>query len=161
MLDGSLRGDVEAQKKYEWIVIEMFDQMVRDQSGGEMLKYWQQNPMPAEKFVIERVGSEALNAIHRLRISPVSHGAASVPEGSADPGKIGSFRISGEVHQWMYDRYSLKGLLETAGFSAIKQCRADESAISEFNSYLLDIENDGSVRKPDSLFIEAVKPLPS
>jgi hypothetical protein len=37
----------------------------------------------------------------------------------------------------------------------IKVCRADESQILNFHAYYLDIEPDGSVRKPDSLFMEA------
>ena len=39
----------------------------------------------------------------------------------------------------------------------IKVCKADELRIPKFNAYLLDIEVNGSVRKPDSLFMEAVK----
>jgi SAM-dependent methyltransferase len=158
MLDGALRGESEAQKKYEWIVIEMLDQLVRNQSGGEMLKYWRQNPMPAEHFVIERTGSEVLNLLKIVRGASSDPGTTADPEGPADPEKIGAFRLSGEIHQWMYDRYSLRGLLEESGFEAIKQCKADESAIPDFNSYLLDIEKGGSIRKPDSLFMEAVKP---
>lgn len=156
LVDAAYRGDTEAKNKYEWIVIEMLDQMVRNHSGGEMLKYWTQNPMPAEDFVIERVGSEVLNVINRLRSMPSGQFATAELEES-DPSKIGSFRASGEVHQWMYDRYSLRFLLEKAGFTSIRQCKAEESAIPNYNSYLLDIEHDGSVRKPDSLFMEAVK----
>ncbi len=59
----------------------------------------------------------------------------------------------------MYDRYSLKMLLTSAGFDQAKQCRADESAIQGFNDDPLDIEPNGSIRKPDSLFMEALKPL--
>ena len=158
LLARSLEGNEIAQKQYEWIMLEMFDQMVRNQSGGEMLKYWQQNPMPAEDFVIERVGSEVLDVIKILRNAPMNSESTAKQKESDDPGKIGTFRVAGEVHQWMYDRFSLKCLLEKAGFVAIKQCRADESSIPDFNSYLLDIEKDGSVRKPDSLFMEAVKP---
>jgi hypothetical protein len=57
----------------------------------------------------------------------------------------------------MYDRYSLRLLLENAGFKHASVCGADESHIPNFNSYLLDIEADGSVRKPDSLFMEGQK----
>jgi hypothetical protein len=74
-----------------------------------------------------------------------------------DTRQISQFRLSGEVHQWMYDRYSLGVLLRDAGFQNIQVCRADESDIPNFGSYLLDIEADGSVRKPDSLFMEARK----
>jgi hypothetical protein len=59
---------------------------------------------------------------------------------------------------WMYDRYSLASLLRKTGFQEIKICRADESKIPDFNRYGLDLEPNGAVRKPDSLFMEARKP---
>ena len=71
--------------------------------------------------------------------------------------EIGKFRKSGEIHQWMYDSYSLGKLLKEVGFRNIKKCEAHESSIDIFSSYFLDMEPDGSVRKPDSLFMEAVK----
>ncbi len=162
LLEKAENGDQKARKRYEWIVIEMLDQMVRDQSGGEMLKYWQQNPMPEEEFVIERCGSEVLNALASLRdpnntdiISESDKSNCQTPVRDAE--SIGQFRLSGEVHQWMYDRYSLSSLLKKAGFKDIHLCSADESDIPHFNSYLLDIESCGSIRKPDSLFMEAEK----
>lgn len=160
LLEKSLKGDAEAQKRYEWIMLELFDQMVRNHSGGAMLEYWQQNPMPAEDFVIERLGSEVKDAIAKIRSNPNSRNQSGrQPSTALDPQRIGQFRLSGEIHQWMYDRYSLGKLLQEAGFVDIKVCRADESRIPDFNSYLLDIEADGSVRKPDSLFMEARKPV--
>ncbi len=159
LLKKSLHGDQEAQKRYDWIMLELFDQMVRNTSGGEMLKYWKHNPMPAEKFVIERLGSEVKDAIVRLRSNHNNpHPQDRQHDNTHNSHKIGQFRLSGEIHQWMYDRYSLGKLLQEAGFEDIVICRADESRIPDFNSYLLDIESDGSVRKPDSLFMEARKP---
>jgi predicted SAM-dependent methyltransferase len=116
LLDRSLEGDTVAQARCEWIMIEMLDQMVRTRSGGEMLKYWMHDPMPAEDFVIERVGSEAVNVIQRLRGTQESRALLQESPDADDPGEVGAFRLSGEVHQWMYDRYSLKCLLEKAGF---------------------------------------------
>jgi hypothetical protein len=69
----------------------------------------------------------------------------------------GVFRNSGEIHRWMYDRYSLRRLLEQAGFIDVRICRADESRIPDFNSYNLDVV-EGKVRKPVSLFMEGIKP---
>jgi ubiquinone/menaquinone biosynthesis C-methylase UbiE len=71
--------------------------------------------------------------------------------------KMGIFRSGGEIHQWMYDRYSLKRLLEKAGFVHVKICAANESCITEFENYYLDVVN-GKVRKPDSIYVEAYKP---
>ena len=154
-LEKALEGDDQSEKRYEWILLELFDQMVRIQPGGEMLRYWKQNPMPAEDFVIERLGSEVLTALTILRSENAE--PKSLDDNEPDDQRIGRFRLSGEVHQWMYDRYSLKALLQSTGFQKIRVCRADESDIPDFNSYLLDIEADGSVRKPDSLFMEARK----
>lgn len=162
-LEKSLQGDEEAQNRYEWILLEMFDQMVRNQSGGDMLEYWKQDPMPAESFVIERAGSEVLDLLPGLRQSPRPDprpASEDCPRGGSqmDAGKIGEFRLSGEVHQWMYDRYALGRLLENTGFQNARMYQADESDIPNFNRYLLDIEANGAVRKPDSLFMEARKP---
>jgi hypothetical protein len=57
----------------------------------------------------------------------------------------------------MYDQFSLKQLLEQCGFSDVRRCTAFESMMDRFDSYHLDVVN-GEVRKPDSLFMEAVKP---
>ncbi len=162
LLEKALQGDEEARKRYEWIMLEMLDQAVRNQPGGEMLNYWKRNPMPAEAFVVERLGSEVLSALAVLR-DPAN--AAATPESKSvsrpsqelNAPRIGQFRLSGEVHQWMYDRYSLGGLLQGAGFRNVRVCLADESDIPDFNLYLLDVVADRSVRKPDSLFMEARK----
>src|SRR6185436_5550447 len=66
-LDGALAGDTQAAHRHEWMTIELMDQMVREESGGEMMKYWQQDPMPAEAFVIERTGREVLQYLETQR----------------------------------------------------------------------------------------------
>jgi len=156
LLEKSLRGDLEAQYRYDWITLELFDQMARNTPGGDMLKYWKQNPMPVEDFVTARMGSEVRDIIRELRFG----GKTAAPQIRPSASDIGSFRLSGEVHQWMYDRFSLARLLGHAGFQDIRTCKADQSAIPGFNSFFLDIEEDGSPRKPDSLYMEATKPEP-
>lgn len=153
LLHKSLEGDIEAQKKYEWIMLELYDQTVRNYPGGEMKQYWSLEKIPAKDFVIQRMGSEA-----KIYIAALQANKSQGQNGKTlDPLTIGNFRMSGEIHQWMYDRYSLGNLLKLTGFREIKVCAADESAIPNFNSYYLDIENDFSVRKPDSLFMEGRK----
>jgi hypothetical protein len=70
--------------------------------------------------------------------------------------KIGSFRKSGEIHYWLYDRFSLKTELEKAGFTNIIVQNPYTSQIQNWNKYELDIK-DGEVFDPTSLFIEATK----
>jgi glycosyltransferase involved in cell wall biosynthesis/predicted SAM-dependent methyltransferase len=160
-LTKALKGDKKSERRYEWIVLEMFDQMVRNVSGGEMLEYLKQDPIPEEDFVYKRVGSEVkdiIESIQEQRCCSKDSGQNKNVTQKFDALSVGKFRLSGEVHLWMYDRYSLGKLLRETGFEEIKVCQADESRIPNFNSYFLDIEPDGSVRKPDSLFMEAVKP---
>ena len=71
------------------------------------------------------------------------------------PWKLESFARLGKVHQWMYDEFSLTGILQNTGFCDIRRCAANESVSEYFNRILLDIDPDGSLRKPDSLFLEA------
>jgi hypothetical protein len=70
--------------------------------------------------------------------------------------EIGKFRNSGEIHQWMYDRYSLNKLLFNAGFQNITIKSAFQSQVPNWNKYQLDVK-DGIVLKPDSIFIEGIK----
>lgn len=150
-LDAARRGLPSSAARYDWAVIELLDQLVRHQSGGEMLKHWCQPVVPAEEFVAERVGTEYWRAREQCKDL-----LSDAPDLTA--ATIGKFRLSGEVHQWMYDRYSLGKLLTDCGFLAVRICLANESAIKEFAKYHLDTEPDGSIYKPDSFFIEAVAP---
>ena len=64
----------------------------------------------------------------------------------------------GERHKFMYDRISLKKTLESCDFRDIKIMSFDKSQIANFNSYLLDINSDGSPYKGiSSIYIECKK----
>lgn len=145
--------DAGDHARHEWMIIELVDQLTREQSGGEMLRYWKQNPMPAEEFVFQRVGWEARRFVEQWRGSGEQAEAARTPNAE----EVGRFRLSGEVHKWMYDRLSLQRLLTAAGFSSVTVRSASDSAIAGFVAYQLDADASGQVRKPDSLFIEATK----
>jgi cephalosporin hydroxylase/SAM-dependent methyltransferase len=141
--------------KHEWMVVELVDQLARNRPGGEMLRYWQQDPMPAEQFVIQRLGHEVTSWIQQWRAA----GQPPQPIRPLHAAEVGSFRLSGEVHQWMYDRLSLTRLLERHGFEKIGVRSACESGIAGFATFGLDASESGVVRKPDSLFMEARRPL--
>jgi len=152
-LDAAVAGDAGAGIRREWMVTELLDQVARHRSGGEMLKWWARDPVPAEEFIIRRVGSEARDAIADLRRNPsAAHG-----DESRDPREVGAFRLSGEAHRWMYDRHSLAQLLLEVGFSDPRVVSASGSSVPGWGAFHLDTEPDGSVRKPDSLFMEAVR----
>ena len=179
VLEQALSSPHEDTSNYTWILLELFDQSIRNQSGGDMATYLHQVNIPNEAFILKRLGAEAKNLIaagQRKRKSPdpwfkctlrPAYDIVRNPRdtflrlllGSADYQalKIGRFRQSGEIHQWMYDRYSLRRLLEISGFMDIIQRSAGDSYIPNWTKFNLDTEPDGSVYKPDSLFMEAVK----
>jgi SAM-dependent methyltransferase len=150
-LDAAKCGESGADAKYEWAVIELLDQLVRHQSGGEMLKHWCKPVVPAEEFVAKRVGVEYWRAREQCK-------GRQLGNSDVTSEYVGKFRLGGEVHQWMYDRYSLGKLLTDCGFVDVRICLADESSIQDFAKYHLDTEPDGSLYKPDSFYIEAVAP---
>jgi predicted SAM-dependent methyltransferase len=166
------KGETSATDRYNWILYELFDQIQRNYSGGGMIEYWKKKPLPAKDYIIERMGSEVKNLFQFLESQSVLHNPAIAPKTlkvkiqdrllawmgyTREMAEIGKFRLSGEVHYWMYDEFSLSKLLEELEFRDYRRVSADESSIFEFNKYLLDIEDNGQVRKPDSLFMEAIK----
>lgn len=64
---------------------------------------------------------------------------------------------AGELHRWMYDRYSLDQLLESVGFSSVRQQDASTSQIANWESFHLDTNDDGTPYKLLSLYLEAMK----
>lgn len=151
-LEAAQRGEPGAAARYEWIVMELIDQLARHESGGEMLKLWCRPEVPVEDFIAQRIGTEYWRARESCKGRTVSKAA------STNALAVGRFRLSGEVHQWMYDRYSLGQLMTDSGFVQVRNCSAAESSIEGFAAYCLDTEPDGSTYKPDSFFLEALKP---
>lgn len=170
-LQRALDGELLAEHDYEWIVLELMDQMVRNKSGGQMGKYWRQVNVPNQDYVEKRMGHEFASFRKSIEINSDVLSDNSKPltlrkrliqfltrnKSALQHLEIGRFRASGEVHLWMYDRYSLMRLLSSFNFRCIKQVDAFTSGIPDWQTYSwLDIEN-GKVRKPDSLFMECVK----
>lgn len=176
-LNESMSGVAGAAEKYDWTMLELYDQTVRSRSGGQMIDYIRDSSHGNDDFLIERNGMEVVNLMRQLRgeghrrkstlAGKISSAVAPrnvhelliriVLGRKYDAYVEGNFRGQGEIHQWMYDRYSLKLLLEVSGFESVQTMSASESSLACWNSQNLDME-EGKVRKPDSLFVEAFRP---
>ena len=186
-LEQAQAGSQEWAINYEWLLLEMYDQTVRNRSGGEMAGYLSQPTLPNRAYVIERLGAEARKIIEsseRRREQIISQPTASRLLKFAKRGyrlvrypeyrreqflqrilgeeyetlQLGRFRQSGETHQWMYDEYSLKRLLQLCGLEQILRRSATESYVDNWSRFHLDTEADSTIYKPDSLYMEALKP---
>ena len=152
-------GSREAEARYDWMMLELYDQTVRRASGGRMGALLAAPLDEAQRrLIVERVGEQAMTGT-KTQTTPLMHRIAAVVLGDRRAAALreGLFRANGEVHRWMYDRFSLERALRRAGFQDVRRCRADESAIADFARYGLETEN-GRARKPASLYAEGRKP---
>lgn len=196
-LDRAREGDREWEHNYDWMLIELFDQTVRETTGGRHGTYLNRDDIPNVDFVLARQGKEVADSIEgqRLLRRAAEHpGAPSQPArrtlrstlgrirrglrrlGSArgwsrdreariarllgdeyELLRLGRFRRSGEIHQWMYDSFSLSRALLSAGFVRPRRLCAGESGVDRWAEYQLDADAEGRAHKPDSLFMEAIK----
>lgn len=181
MHDRAWQGDEVASVNYHWMKIELLDQMVRSQSGGLMGPYMVQIAGESAEFVKSRIGSEFQlcraqggdRSVTTERSSVWTRFGESLNQVKLKCAKwmiqllLGNkaklafeesvFRSEGEIHRWMYDRYSLRELCSQAGFGNFQIQTAFESQIDGYIDFQLDSVDD-QIRKPDSLFVECVKP---
>ncbi len=180
-------GDIMWRHHYEWVKLEMYDQTVRERSGGEMVTYLNQETIPNKEFVLNRIGIEGkkiLENAERIRnrglqfketenkLVPILYTFLQtlrihstlkellirlILGKEYEMLQLGRFRSSGEIHLWMYDRYSLSKLLTDAGFKNLQFFGPAESHIVGWDKFNLDTELDGTIYKPDSIYMEGVK----
>lgn len=173
-------GDEAAAANYDWMKLELLDQMVRAQSGGLMGQYMTDPAINNADFIRSRIGKEIDNCHHdQSSVSNTGRSGGSnklsrrirrvrevlarkaiallLGKSKLQAFDEGSFRQTGEIHRWMYDQFSLNVACQKCGFESGKVFTAFESQIAEFESYQLDSYGK-SIRKPDSLFMEFIKP---
>jgi predicted SAM-dependent methyltransferase len=175
----ALAGDKHSAFELEYTYLEIFDQAVRTAPGGELYNCWLECPAEHRHFVESRAGDEFRMTMARLaEVGTTSRRTWRV----VSPGRVwrflrergvefvarlvlgragaaavreGFFRQRGEVHRAMYDEARLGRRLVEAGFRDPVRMTATQSLMPGFDGYELDAVN-GRVRKPDSLFMEAV-----
>lgn len=176
-MEAAIEGDQAANHKYEWNLLEMYDQTIRNKSQGQMGEVLLQKHLPGEGYIKSRVGYEGV----LLRQGVASGGNAQKPVSTSvfkklldidvwknqlaklilgkegfDKYELGKFRNGGEIHLMMYDRYSAGKLLKKLGMKDVKVVDAAHSSIANWQTYDLDREN-GEDYKPFSLIIEGIK----
>ncbi len=175
-------GETDAEADYDWMMIELYDQVVRNQGGGMMSRYLRDPNCKNRDFIFKRIGLQTetfwsdtvptkRSLLTKIRSKKPSwfiemfrvilaKGLLTLFMGKKGKRSLeeGLFRNSGEVHRWMYDRFSLARLLKNSGFGDIHICQADESRIEKFDTYNLDTIGK-EVCKPNSLFMEGIKPV--
>jgi len=180
------QGTEYAHLNAHWMRLELFDQMTRSVSGGKMLQFLNSNPDNRE-FLVRRCGKEVISTLTPNSTKPQSAPAVqTIPlhlkfkqflknflnlswhkekllktvlsHSDYEALRYGRFNQSGELHKHMYDRVSLIELLKKFGFTKCSIQSYLSSFITDWKEFHLDNTESGEPRKPDSLYLEAVKP---
>lgn len=158
---------------HRWTRLELFDQLARRVSGGEMAPFARALNEAQAAAVRTRAGRE-LDGLRAPRAArprvPVGRmlrrahyelvrGLVSLTGGPAMARALaeGWFRQKGEIHRVMYDRLVLAELLQQRGFVGVAPVPAGQSAIPGFTGFELDAVG-AEPRKPDSLYLEGTAP---
>lgn len=165
-------AEARDENKYDWIRLEIFDQVVRDCSGGEMKEFVEHCDESMKAYLSGRIGytysSFSLPRPSRrnyvsmsgflqlLKKIPKKFGRMIADRIEPSSSRIGRFRQSGEVHRYMHDIYSLTRLLKAGGFSSITRADPYTSAIPNWEMYELDVIK-GQPDGPLALYVEARK----
>jgi len=170
---------------YHWAQFEIFDQLGRRKSGGEMIDaikegYYQ------EDYLKERYGDvyqEFIPEKERM-ISAQIRSQIAAETGQAQKKRTILERLQGKIRQkiyqcrlkevnqklnkdprktlesnkWMHDRLSMKSLMEQAGFIDYQIKSYKGSDIKNWDRYRLDQSNFGDHAIEPSLYVEAKKP---
>jgi predicted SAM-dependent methyltransferase len=168
----------QARKQYEWVILEMVDQLTRTCPSGLMGPYFnrlvQSNDQEMLNYVQSRTQNTPIVAMEeksmrdRLRgITPakvittliylyIGFVKRLLPRHLRDT-IVDNSRV-GEKHRWMYDCHGMAIQLQESGFADIRFLSATESQIQGFSETHLDILPDGRPYKNVSLYCEARKP---
>jgi SAM-dependent methyltransferase len=168
--------------KYDWAVLELLDQMVRDRSGGHMQETVKRGHYDADyaherygdvfdefyrppssehpeprKTLWERISSKSPRELPRVICWKVSDLVFSWLQ-SWKSGQLGGDpRKTKESNLWTYDRLSLRLLLEEQGFKNFSVKHYAQSDIVGWERYNLDRSGYGDHAIEPSLYVEARK----
>ena len=166
--------------RYRWAVLELLDQMVREQPGGLMTRACALGEFDPE-FAKRRFG----DVFDEFAPSPSEHQTGDKPlakrlaaitwsslaasiwwrvKAAIDPGykmRLQTFlnepRNTGELNRWMYDELSLERLLVSGGFRDYRRQDHCLSMIPGWNRYAFDQSTHGVHAIEPSLYAEARK----
>jgi len=168
----------EAHEEADFLMLELLDQCVRTKVGGELGAYYDKLKSTVKEntkmvdFVLQRTGFDIKASIEsdaHKKISMTPRKILSKLESlycravllllpKAFRTQNVSLAMVGERHSWVYDFYTVKKILEIAGFSDVRKFTSITSYISGFPFHGLDVHENNLPRKgKESMYIEAIK----
>ena len=178
--------DCGEHSEANFVVLEMVDQCVRSEPGGELGRYYwtlRSNPESSKAeiaFVRDRTGEDLVkgNAATQASRPPVHLGGGItrtinrfrrrverewvrtvirlLPKAYREQNV--SMATLGERHHWLWDFEQLRSALREVGFEIVERHSATSSMFPGFPARELDLHPDGTPRKgQESMYVEARK----
>ena len=170
------RDEAISSKQYEWIILELIDQLARITPSGEMGPFFERLRRSSDAEMIAYVENRSgsfkspeersgpFEKFKRMTVPRIQNKLfytwlhlvkyLFAPQVRS---QVMVLTGLGERHRWMYDHVGLGILLRKHQFSNMVIHQPNTSAIPGFNEAFLDIERDGRPYKRTSLYVEAVK----
>jgi SAM-dependent methyltransferase len=167
----------------DFIILEIVDQCVRRDSGGELGRFYQVlrgSPTDEDsmiEFVKQRTGEDILasgtemHSLSKIGVKTLVRKVQNRVERmwirlviNLLPRSFRAQNVSlasvGELHHWLWDYDQLGSVLRSVGFTSIERRNAQTSSFPDFPYSPLDVNAYGQPRKgSESMYIEAIKPL--
>jgi SAM-dependent methyltransferase len=170
-------GDPHSIAIHDWATIQLIDQLTRGEPGGQMLKFLTTVDLASAEIIAKtsktarevferrtkakfqgiKEQSSAQNDLSKFPSPGWFHRLCSRAVGLVKSSRNREFHTTGETHKWMYDRKSLGRLLLRCGFRDFQVCNATSSYYTAWQACHLDADPDGTIYRPDSLYVEAIK----
>ena len=177
VLDG-VAASPTARRQYDWVILELLDQMVRTAPSGEIRDFERRLIDSGDRELLDYFIARTENVRHDPEPPrPLAQRLAGLSAGKVKakllslyargvvkliPANLRRMLIDqvppGEKHRWMYDRHGLGLLLTGVGFTDVRFLTAHESGIPGLLEDRLDVNADGQPYKNVSLYAEARKP---
>jgi predicted SAM-dependent methyltransferase len=154
-LEKATNGESGAELNYDWIMLEFYDQTVRNYSGGEMAKYLFQEKINNEDYVFGRIGEEGRKIREQFLAEKKKRNIYSGEEGNQKLQKKTKKKLIDRIKEYLKNKYfkqeandlivfRIKYQLEDFGWEGkcINGCMTD---IPSLNYYL----------KPDSVIYKS------
>jgi predicted SAM-dependent methyltransferase len=161
----------------EFNIVEMIDQCVRKESGGELIQWYKNslNDPELSRYISNRTGykinqkpknkNRTLEKIHNLTLKKIyfviqfkTIGVITkvFPKWYRD--NHVSTTATGEKHLWVHDFNSVQEVLLQSGYNSVVKLNAFTSLELDFPVVPLDVDLDGlPIKGAESMYIEALK----
>ena len=145
-------SDSSDELRLNFAKIELLDNLTLEGKAGKIEKFVKENFDKEKQYIIDRIGKDSANNIKNSNTQIAYANETALPAINSDE------IISLNKYCNLFDFYGLKKILKDVGFKEITKKAYNESFSEDYLNYNIDSDDEGKIKHPDEIFIEARKP---